>query len=456
MPSIAVAAELAANVLRGSPAKENGTGYEEATPGATPECTPRVESIEKNVRFRQNLVTPSQSQQNLTDKEIWRAVRVGDRRAVRHMVDSGRCTAGLCDGAGHSVLWHLIAFGHFSLAVFLLDAYPFESPSGGPDVHEIHQKRGDTLLHLLCRATAFDLDTSEIFRRITACSGSRSLLFHTNVVGETFLDLAAASFNFWVVRYMLKNFAVESKELLCCTSGRLGCTSPLAAMTQRLVPPQSPAAPTLKPGRKNFLWMLVADPETGRVPHADMAFDVGPEGDANSKRSLLLAHSSVLGARSPVLLEAFRRSTAAALPQFGGMSAVVVRVDPRISRDVWKCVLHFLYSGEIRCRFSQDVAQLVELLRACVVYEFPRTLIEFVQATLCPLLITGTAMQHLQVFSLSARTPLDARLRLLREASALSVLEGAQELCSEMEPEDMSSILLRVFEVIETAIFRGR
>merc|ERR1712046_246946 len=82
---------------------------------------------------------------------------------------------------------------------------------------------------------------------------------------------------------------------------------------------------------------------SGRVPFADVAFDCGPEDpSAQGDRGRFLAHRVVAGAQSSVLLEELEKLEMQDLPKEGAR-ACVFKVDHRISKEVWRSCLQFLY-----------------------------------------------------------------------------------------------------------------
>merc|ERR1719487_2110342 len=97
--------------------------------------------------------------------ELWHAIHLGDEQVIRRMVATGDCNARMRDASGHSVFWHAIAFGHNSIAQFLLDSFPV-GKDGGIDIAEVHHKRQDTLLHLMCSGRNFGEGEAAIFRKL--------------------------------------------------------------------------------------------------------------------------------------------------------------------------------------------------------------------------------------------------------------------------------------------------
>ncbi|CAE8732196.1 unnamed protein product [Polarella glacialis] len=102
-----------------------------------------------------------------SSSRLWQAVHVGDEATLRALVERQLCNGKMRDASGHSVLWHLIAFGHLGIAEYIMDAFPPGS-SKGVEVDEVHERRGDTLLHLLCGGKSFSKEAATLFKRVTA------------------------------------------------------------------------------------------------------------------------------------------------------------------------------------------------------------------------------------------------------------------------------------------------
>ncbi|CAK0802236.1 unnamed protein product, partial [Prorocentrum cordatum] len=169
--------------------------------------------------------------------------------------------------------------------------------------------------------------------------------------------------------------------------------------------------------------MLQPD-DTGVVPYADVAFDVGPEGGVGR----FLAHRIVVVAQSPVLLESLEKLPLTALPR-EKIRAAVLRIDPRISQEVWRSALQFMYTGVVSITYADNVEKVVELLRACVLYQLPRPLLDAAQSRLYPLLPGFPPQVALQVFSITSGSGVseDPDLRPAREASAHILIPPAGE-----------------------------
>lgn len=381
--------------------------------------------------------------------ELWRAVHIGDEAAVSVLIQHGACDGTMRDASGHSAFWHSIAFGHLGLAKLLLDAFP-PGTEAGVDPTEVHHRRGDTLLHLLCQTRPFSADTAVIFKRV-ANAAPPATFEHTNAGGHSFLHFAASSLNFWVLKFVCLNHPGPTKALVCAER-----QAPLRFLAEAAPKPCPPRF--VMPDRipEHFaLAALLSQNSSGRVPFADVAFDVGPEEGhgSSSERARFMAHRVVAGAHSPVLLEELDRLPVQQM-QKEKTSACIFRVDPRISKEVWRVVLQFMYSGVINCPFPDDVARMVELLRACALYKLPKPLLEVTQSALFQLLPNCPPSVALQVFSITAgASGEDIDVRSAREASAHILLRSAPQVFQALDPTELAKILERIIQIVEYAAF---
>jgi len=387
---------------------------------------------------------------------LWHAVHVGDKAEVQTCIDGGACTGKMRDASGHSVLWHAIAFNHPGIAELMLDNFP-PGTAQGVDVGEIHPRKGDSLLHLLCQSKSFGTEAAALFKRITKAIPT-NIFWKVNRVGLTFLQIAASSLNFWVLTFVLRNFPVEAKALVCLP-GKAVLKALAEALPQPMAPVFVPPAPL--PEHFRMAEMMRQEPGSGAVPYADVAFDVGKTAaagdDASSPaQSRFLAHRLVVVIQSPVLFQALEKLPLTELPgdQTKKIRAAIFRVDPRISQDVWQSVLHFMYTGAITCAFRANAEKMVELLRACVLYQLPRPLQDFAQACLYPLLVSSPASIALQVFSICAGSAAEeAELRPARDASAYIILRSAHQLFEAVAPKEAAAILEKVIQTSENTVF---
>eukprot|EP00929_Paragymnodinium_shiwhaense_P053116 TRINITY_DN26593_c0_g1_i3.p1 TRINITY_DN26593_c0_g1~~TRINITY_DN26593_c0_g1_i3.p1 ORF type:complete len:1180 (+),score=198.17 TRINITY_DN26593_c0_g1_i3:179-3718(+) len=387
----------------------------------------------------------------VTLNEFWRAVGVGDLRAVKDFTRQGHCNGTTRDGGDHSVLWHSIAFKHLDVAVFMVETFPPGS-AGGIDIGEIHARRGDTLLHLLCQSDAFSAETANLFSAICAAAPA-SLMTAKNKDGYKFLQFAAARLNFWVLKFMLHNHADIALKLFSSED-----TVPLQFVAQKVLEPRPPPAAQITPVPQSLgLAMLLDGDEAGRVPFADVAFDVGPDASdgrqETGSRARFLAHRAVIAGQSPVLLAAMLGLQLQALPH-EGIYAGILRVEPAIPTEVWKSVLQFLYTGIPSCPFEHEPVLMAKLLLACVLYELPAALSDHAQGLLFELLPRNPPELSLDVFLTCCRRPVnDAGLRPIREASSYILLRSAPQALAALSPVDATIVLQKLLEAVEYNVF---
>jgi len=379
---------------------------------------------------------------------LWSAVHVGDLEAVRELIRTEACTAKMRDASEHSVLWHAIAFGHTDIARLMLDTFP-PGMAQGVDVSEIHPRKGDTLLHMLCQIKNFGSDMAQLFKRISAAM-SPTLFQKVNYHGVTFLQLAAASMNFWVLTYVFKNLPVQAKALVSMPNH-----APMKNLAEVVPQPVQPQFSPPEPFPEHFrISEMLQQDDDGTVPYADVAFDVGPERSGGAA-CRFLAHRVIVMSQSPALSEALEKAPMTDLPR-ERTRAAVLRVDARISQEVWRSVLQFMYTGVINFDFASDIEKVVELLRACALYKLPRPLQDFAQVSLYPLLPKSSPTFAVQVFTLSFEAVAevrDAEFRSAREASAYLLLRSAHRIFEGAEPSEVAKILGRAVQVVENAIF---
>lgn len=392
-------------------------------------------------RGGQRYVAPSGS------AELWHAVHVGDLASVQRVVESGGCDGATRDASGHSVLWHSIAFAHMGLATYMLDTFPPGSSEKSVEVTEIHQRKGDTLLHLICQSKAFGADTAHIFKRLAAATPDE-IFQRVNHSGLTFLQIAASALNFWVLTFMLRNFPQQAKALICMPQ-----QAPLRNMSEAISQPTAPTFTMPKPFPEHFHIAEMLQPdESGVVPYADVAFDVGPD-EGGPAAGRFFAHRIVVASESPVLMEKLAKISLTKL-EHENVQAAIVRVDARISKEVWRTALQFMYTGAINAPFQNDVQKVVELFRACVAYQLPQPLLDFAQSCLYPLLPVAPPQLALQVFSLCAGSTSEGMtVDAAREASTFIILRSAHKLLESMDANQACPILEKLVQSVEHQVF---
>jgi len=137
-----------------------------------------------------------------------------------------------------------------------------------------------------------------------------------------------------------------------------------------------------------------------------------------------------------------------------GIMACVFRVDPRISKEVWRMVLQFLYTGVLYCTFTSEAQRVLELLRACAMYKLPKPILEFTQASIFQLLPASPPQYALHVFSItSGACSEDLDVRSSKEASLFILLRSASQVFESMDPDGVAKILERMVQAVEFSVF---
>jgi len=403
----------------------------------------RVSVPSPALQFPPRVIVPRQVRHNL-----WRAVHVGDIATVKAIVEQGMCNGRTRDASGHSVLWHAIAFHHFSLAKYMLDMFPPGSDNG-VDVWEVHQRRKETLFHLLCQSRNFGADSASIFKRIAKIAPT-PLFEQLNLNSLTFLQIAAALLNFWVLKFVCFSFPNLMKAFVCSGSSDEALHGMIEVVARPIAPTYTPPHPM----PEHFaLTGLLSHDTSGKVLFADVAFDVGKNSSGDpASAGRFLAHRIVIAAQSPMLLEELERLSFQ--PEKSDGAICVFKVDPQISKEVWRSVLQFLYTGTMNCLFEFDSQRLTELLGACTLYGLPKPLLDFAQTALFPLLATCPVDVALRVFLITAGACAQSPdVRGIREAAAHRLLCNAPQIFQDMDALDVSKVLESVIQTVEYATF---
>uniref|UniRef100_A0A7S4RQ62 BTB domain-containing protein n=1 Tax=Alexandrium monilatum TaxID=311494 RepID=A0A7S4RQ62_9DINO len=315
---------------------------------------------------------------------LWTAVVQGDLPTLERLTNQGSLTSGrLMDHNGHSILWNSVAFQQPQVALFLLRTFPpSDSSPTGINLAEVHARRGDSLLHLCLYLSDFTAAAAEVFRRVFRAGDQpqapREL---ANQHGQTFVHVAAARLNFWVLRFILSN-ALDTAALFQRRDS-MGHT-PLDILLRRYVEDEGalPARPNPLPPLADARlpeWSALSrytpccNGNAAPPPFADLVLEVedhsAPDGVAQ-----VHAHRAVLAANSGVFHEQFRSHPL----------GEPLRVDPRCCRsaEVLAVVLGFMYSGELACPFEQDGFLLWQLLCLCAQYGLPQPLTTYARTAL--------------------------------------------------------------------------
>lgn len=225
---------------------------------------------------------------------------------------------------------------------------------------------------------------TELFRSIFSGGSSSSRKARhvlANKTGQSFLSIAAARLNFWVIRLALTEAPYTASLLQKPDNSG---NTPLHILRRRMAEAAAePTRPRLQGEREEAKlppWcllsrckpMLIAD---GVDPplFSDLVLEVE---DASAPGGLVrvAGHRVVIGACSDVLDGQIRKLS------HGGR----LRVDSLCCRsgEVLLALLHFCYSGEIRLSFREDAFLLWQMLCLCVQYALSIELTKYVRSAL--------------------------------------------------------------------------
>jgi len=136
------------------------------------------------------------------------------------------------------------------------------------------------------------------------------------------------------------------------------------------------------------------------------------------------------------------------------IQAALIRIDPRISQDVWRTALQFMYTNVVHCNFTHDVNLMVELLHACLQYKLPKAIQEFTQAHLMRFVSDAPLQTVMHVFELISESPLDdATLRPLRDMTLLLLLQGGHMIFPEIDARKACMIMQNMVQAVEFSVF---
>jgi len=314
---------------------------------------------------------------------IWHAVVEGDVRRIEELTARGLLVSGrLLDHNGHSIFWNALAFQQPEVALWLLHRFPPGSDlEASVDLSEVHARRRDSLLHLCLYFSDFSPAAAEVFRCIFRGGvypwAPREL---ANQHGQTFVHIAAARLNFWVLHFVLSN-APETAALFQHKDA--AGDTPLDVLLRRVrevggAPVAQPAPQLPPPEARLPAWTRLASclgkpGAAAAPPFADLVLEVEDRG-APGGVARLWAHRVVVAANSAVLHAQIRRL----------LPGKPLRLDPHCckSSEVVKVLLGYLYSGELACTFSKDAFLLWQLLCLCTHYRLPAPLAFFTRAAL--------------------------------------------------------------------------
>ncbi|OLQ07316.1 hypothetical protein AK812_SmicGene9323 [Symbiodinium microadriaticum] len=297
---------------------------------------------------------------------LWRAIVNGDVASVEAIIRQGGLVSGRTqDPSGHSVLWDAVAFQRPEVAILLLRLFPPDMLHGVA-LGELHQRNGNSLLHLVSSFQQFDSQSEGLFAMLFERM-PEALRMHRNLKGQSFLHVAAGRRNFWVLRYA----AARGLASLFSVADSVGYT-PRKLLEQHLAqlhiqPPQLRAAfgdtrlPTwctfgsLKPGR----------PGESR-PFSDVCVEVEWKGTVTK----LDAHRVILATGSPLWHQQLRERGTQGLSEPQALQVECPSV------EVVTYALGYLYTGDLEgCSFQKDAERFIVVGTIIIITTTPATTI---------------------------------------------------------------------------------
>eukprot|EP00439_Symbiodinium_sp_Y106_P070992 s1711_g12.t1 len=261
----------------------------------------------------------------------------------------------------------LSAKAKMQVAILLLRLFPPDMLHGVA-LGELHQRNGNSLLHLVSSFQQFDSQSEGLFAMLFERM-PEALRMHRNLKGQSFLHVAAGRRNFWVLRYA----AARGLASLFSVADSVGYT-PRKLLEQHLAqlhiqPPRLRAAfgDTRLPTWCTFGSLKPGSPRETR-PFSDVCVEVEWKGTVTK----LDAHRVILATGSPLWHQQLReRGTQ------GGAEPQVLQVECP-SMEVVTYALGYLYTGDLEgCSFQKDAERLLQLLQLCHSCKLPPVLIAF-------------------------------------------------------------------------------
>lgn len=316
---------------------------------------------------------------------LWHAIVKGDAGTVVAVMQTGGLTSGrICDQHGHSVLWDAVAFNQAELALLLLKYFPPDNSERGVNLGETHDKSGNNLLHLAASHKPFNQSAQLLFTKLFEHM-PEALQGQCNFSGQTFLHLAAANMNFWLMRFVLQHGMLDAlskrDEAGWCPRSILANELRAKKIAER--PPVQAGksggeAPVQMPPWCRLGAFQPPKPGAAPPPFADCAVEV-----KDSKRGVLRihAHRVILAGCSAQLrkeLDALRPPRGeldTTAPTLGGGRRTrevpnLIHVDPKCcnSIDLAYHAVRYLYLADAswvgECEAS-DVRQALRFVRRC-------------------------------------------------------------------------------------------
>jgi len=339
---------------------------------------------------------------------LWRAIVNGDVYAVESIIRQGGLVSGRTqDPSGHSVLWNAIAFQRTEVALLLLRYFPPDALHG-VSLGELHQRNGNSLLHLISSFQPFPPQAEGLFAVLFERM-PEAMRVHRNLRGQSFVHIAAGRLNFPVLRFAASSGLIS----LFSVADGSGWT-PRTLLEQHLVglkinvPNSTSRGHTAMPAWCAF--GALQPPGLDKPPpFSDAVVQVS---DKEKGKVSLHTHRVILAASSRVWHDMMRRRSSIVTKE-----AQVLAIDPGTCNDaeVANFALRYLYTSEADgCNFRDDAFKLLQLFKLCKQCSLPAPLLAWA---------THALLTRLEEGRQSSLVP-----QLLLEASTLGLSKDARRL----------------------------
>lgn len=142
--------------------------------------------------------------------------------------------------------------------------------------------------------------------------------------------------------------------------------------------------PTPFPAHFALAKMLTPCPQTNKPPFADLCLDIGPLNSGLCGQCRFLCHAVVVAAHSSVLNKMIEEAYYTPNAKKTHVGEIIIRLDERLSKPVWKCVLQWMYSGVVYVNHLDEQPDAgrksFELLLACAKYKLGEALLTYAVA----------------------------------------------------------------------------
>eukprot|EP00435_Cladocopium_sp_Y103_P034528 s2108_g8.t3 len=317
------------------------------------------ECLQGTTRLQSSFQMPGNSTLLSTPEVLWRAIVHGDLASVESIIRHGGLVSGRTqDPSGHSVLWNAIAFERPEVALLLLRSFPPDMLHGVA-LGELHQRNGNSLLHLVSSFQHFNAQCEGLFAMLFERM-PEALRIHRNLRGQSFLHIAAGRRNLWILSYAASRGLAA--QFSVADSGGLSPQKLLGQHLElmRLHRPVLSTGGTKMPTWCSFSALQPAT-ASAKPPFADVAVEI--EGEER-----IYAHRVIISAASQKWHQQLRAPN-------GDGDIQVLQITSCKSTEVVSFALRYLYTGDVdTCTFQKDSTKLLELLQFCRSEELPSSL----------------------------------------------------------------------------------